>query len=104
MLTNEQIDKLASENTGTCEYPSRYFLHSNTFARAIESAATAPLLARIAELEAKLAQQDAQPVMQWQKKHPMRTDGWENTDEHDAKWWRDNSQGWEIRAKFKVTP
>ena len=44
---------------------------------------------------------EAEPVAQWQKKHPWRTDGrWENTDEHDAKWWRDNAKGWEIRALY----
>ena len=38
---------------------------------------------------------------QWQKRHPVRTMGkWENTHEHDAKWWRDNSSGWEIRALY----
>lgn len=50
-----------------------------------------------------------QPVVgvepaQWQKRHQLRTNGeWENTNEHDAKWWRDNSQGWEIRALY-TTP
>ena len=46
-----------------------------------------------------------QPVQpsdtQWQKRHPLRTEGvWENTNEHDAKWWRDPSQGWEIRVLY----
>jgi hypothetical protein len=42
-----------------------------------------------------------EPVAQWQKRHPLRTEGrWENTNEHDAKWWRDNSQGWEIRVLY----
>jgi uncharacterized membrane protein YccC len=42
-----------------------------------------------------------EPVAQWQKRHPLRTEGrWENTNEPDAKWWRDNSQGWEIRALY----
>jgi hypothetical protein len=53
-----------------------------------------------------LAEQPAQhePVAQWQKKHAARTDGkWENTNEHDAKWWHDNAQGWEIRALY-TTP
>ena len=50
-------------------------------------------------LQPKAAQQE--PVAQWQKRHPLRTDGkWENTNEHDAKWWRDNSMGWEIRALY----
>ncbi len=41
---------------------------------------------------------------QWQRRHQLRTNGeWKNTDEHDAKWWRDNSQGWEIRALY-TTP
>lgn len=44
---------------------------------------------------------EAEPVAQWQKKHPLRTDGrWKNTDEHDAKWWRDNAKGWDIRALY----
>ena len=42
---------------------------------------------------------------QWQKRHPVRTMGkWENTHEHDAKWWRDNSSGWEIRALYAAPP
>jgi hypothetical protein len=50
-------------------------------------------------VEQPAAQQE--PVAQWQKKHAARTDGkWENTNEHDAKWWRDNAQGWEIRALY----
>lgn len=74
------------------------------FARAIESAAAAPLLARIAALTAQV-EQAAQPVAQWQKMHPLRTNGrWENTDEFDAKWWRDNSQGWEIRPLYTAPP
>lgn len=50
-----------------------------------------------------------QPVVgvepaQWQKRHQLRTNGeWENTKAHDAKWWSDNSQGWEIRALY-TTP
>jgi len=41
-----------------------------------------------------------EPV-QWQKLHPLRTDGhWENTNEHDAKWWRDNAKGWQVRALY----
>jgi hypothetical protein len=46
-----------------------------------------------------------EPVAQWQKRHPARTAGkWKNTDEHDAKWWRDNAQGWEIRALYTTPP
>lgn len=49
------------------------------------------------------AQQE--PVAQWQKRHPHHWEGkWENTNEHDAKWWRDNSQGWEIRALYTSQP
>jgi hypothetical protein len=52
-------------------------------------------------LRAALALRDAEPVAQWQKKHQARTSGkWENTDEHDAKWWITNAQGWEIRALY----
>jgi hypothetical protein len=46
-----------------------------------------------------------EPVAQWQKRHPARTAGkWKNTDEHDAKWWRDNAQGWDIRALYTNPP
>jgi hypothetical protein len=46
-----------------------------------------------------------QPVAQWQKRHPARTAGkWENTNEHDAKWWRDKAQGWDIRALYTTPP
>lgn len=42
-----------------------------------------------------------EPVAQWQKMHSLRTDGrWENTNEHDAKWWALNSLGWKIRALY----
>lgn len=55
----------------------------------------------IAAGRALLAEPAQEPVAQWQKKHPARTNGaWENTDEHDAKWWRDYSKGWEIRALY----
>jgi len=52
-----------------------------------------------------MVQQAAQPVQpsdtQWQKRHPLRTEGkWENTNEPDAKWWRGHSQGWEIRVLY----
>ena len=69
----------------------------NNFWRADEK------LAEIRKAIEALAQPagEAEPVAQWQKKHPLRTDGrWENTDEHDAKWWRDNAKGWEIRALY----
>lgn len=67
----------------------------------VKEAITAPQPVAQPELEAKLAQQDAEPVDQWQKRHPARTDGkWENTNEHDAKWWRDNSKGWEVRKLY----
>ena len=43
-------------------------------------------------------------VAQWQKKHTLRTNNrWENTDEYDAKWWLENSKGWEIRLLY-ATP
>jgi hypothetical protein len=43
-------------------------------------------------------------VAQWQKKHKIETEGkWENTDEFDAKWWRDHSKGWEIRALYTTS-
>lgn len=41
------------------------------------------------------------PVAQWQKRHHRGTEGkWENTDEHDAKWWRASSSLWDIRALY----
>ena len=41
------------------------------------------------------------PVAQWQKRHHIGTEGkWENTDEHDAKWWRASSSLWDIRALY----
>ena len=47
----------------------------------------------------------AGPVDQWQKRHPTKTEGkWENTNEADAKWWRDNSPGWEVRALYAAAP
>ena len=60
--------------------------------------------AEIESLRSQLAQQahvQGEPMEQWQKKHPIRThDEWENTSEHDAKWWRDNSNGWVIRVLY----
>jgi hypothetical protein len=54
---------------------------------------------------ATAAQSAQEPVAQWQKKHATETEGkWENTDEFDAKWWRDNSKGWEIRALYTAPP
>ena len=49
--------------------------------------------------------EQGEPVAQWQKRHLLRTDGkWENTNEHDAKWWRlGHAQGWEIRTLY-TTP
>ena len=45
------------------------------------------------------AQEQAEPVVLWQKRHPLRTEGaWKNTDEDDAKFWGEKAQqGWEIR-------
>ena len=41
----------------------------------------------------------AMTVAQWQKRHPDEEAGkWQNTDEFDAKWWRDNSRAWEVRS------
>lgn len=45
----------------------------------------------------------AEPVAQWQKRHPNKEYGlWQNTDEGDAKWWRDKAgtPGWEARALY----
>ena len=50
------------------------------------------------------AQPAQEPVAQWQKRHHLWTEGaWENSEEHDAKQWRDKAQGWEIRALY-ITP
>ncbi len=55
-------------------------------------------------LRACLAQPEPEPV-QWQKRHTIKTVSiWENTNEHDAKWWRDNSRDWEIRALYTAPP
>ena len=54
-----------------------------------------------AAIKASRAAVPAGTDVQWQKRHPLRTEGaWENTHEHDAKWWRDHSQGWEIRVLY----
>jgi uncharacterized protein (DUF2267 family) len=59
-----------------------------------------PLLSALpARTLTPVAAQPQEPVAQWQKKHPGKTT-WDNTDEHDAKWWSANSQGWEIRALY----
>jgi len=65
---------------------------------------TGTTAAKIADLRAALEQQ-AEPVALWQKRHPLRTEGaWENTNEHDAKWWSEKAQGWEIRALYTTPP
>jgi hypothetical protein len=56
-------------------------------------------------LRTELAKPEREPVAQWQKRHPLRTAGaWKNTDEHDAKWWVENSRGWEMRALYISPP
>jgi len=58
----------------------------------------------IEALHACLAQPEQEPV-QWQKRHTIKTVSiWESTNEHDAKWWRDNSEDWEIRALYTAPP
>jgi len=55
-------------------------------------------------VETPAAQPAQEPVAQWQKRHHLWTEGaWENSEEHDAKQWRDKAQGWEIRALY-TTP
>ena len=56
-------------------------------------------------LESVRTEQPTQePVAQWQKRHHLWTEGaWENSEEHDAKQWRDKAKGWEIRALY-TTP
>jgi hypothetical protein len=64
-----------------------------------KSAIAGELAHRDAEIAA--LRKDLARMAQWQKKHQARTSGkWENTDEHDAKWWITNAQGWEIRALY----
>ena len=54
---------------------------------------------------AQAQEQQAEPVALWQKRHPLRTEGaWKNTNEHDAKWWSEKAQGWEIRALYTTPP
>ena len=58
-------------------------------------------IARLTNENERLKAQRQEPVAQWQKRHLHHWEGkWENTNEHDAKWWRDNAQGWEIRALY----
>ena len=58
-------------------------------------------LATIDEVIETLRYFFAQPVTQWQKRHHRGTEGqWENTNEHDAKWWRASSSLWDIRALY----
>jgi len=60
--------------------------------------------AAAAAIKEALAQPAQEPVAQWQKRHHLWTEGaWENSEEHDAKQWRDKAQGWEIRALY-TTP
>lgn len=53
-------------------------------------------------LESALPQPaEAQEPVQWQKRHPDEDDGaWVNTTAVDAKWWAENSPGWEIRPLY----
>lgn len=76
MLSDEEIDvahvKFAWVNLNCTE-------HRDAFARAIESAATAPLLARIAELERELeeARKDAErrlDLVERVRKYPVNVD------------------------------
>ena len=58
----------------------------------------------ITAIKAALEAKD-EPVAQWQKKHATKTEGrWENTNGPDAKWWLNNSVGWEIRALYTTPP
>lgn len=54
---------------------------------------------------APLKTSEGAPVAQWQKRHPDEEGGaWQNTNRGDAMWWRDNTQGWEIRALYEEAP
>ena len=60
-------------------------------------------IAAASALRTALAQQPAttEPVAQWQKRHRCGPAArWQNTDEHDAKWWHENAKGWEVRALY----
>jgi hypothetical protein len=60
MLTDKKIDAITYEQWGVS---ARYLYPAyRVYARAIEATATAPLLARIAELERQLAQPVGEPV------------------------------------------
>ncbi|HAX23093.1 MAG TPA: hypothetical protein DCY64_22755 [Hydrogenophaga sp.] len=60
MLTDKKIDAITYEQWGVS---ARYLYPAyRVYARAIEAAAEAPLLARIAELERQLAQPAGEPV------------------------------------------
>ena len=62
------------------------------------------LVAAITAIKEALSQPEQEPVAQWQKRHHLWTEGaWENSEEHDAKQWRDKAQGLEIRALY-TTP
>ena len=65
----------------------------------------AGVISQIDNMTTGLMRKPKQEPEQWQKRHPLRTQGkWENTNEPDAKWWQDNAQGWDIRALFTSPP
>jgi len=71
------------------------------FGEADDFATLFTLAQKMNALHTAIQQAESEPVTQWQKCHPVRTNGkWENTDEHDAKWWLEHSRGWEIRALY----
>lgn len=50
------------------------------------------------------AAQEAEPAIQWQKRHPDYEDGaWRDCSEGDAKWWQKQNPEWEVR-RLSYTP
>lgn len=71
--------------------------------RAVDAGQAPPLTLWEYTQLAFLAEKQLSPAAQWQKRHENIDDGqWQNTNEADAKWWRDNSKGWEIRTLFEA--
>ena len=102
-MKQDEIMEMAKQAGFSGSVAKMWTEYFETFAKLVEDFATAKEregLVRI--IEANIADE---PVAQWQKRHLLRTDGkWENTNEHDAKWWRlGHTQGWEIRALY-TTP
>ncbi|MDE3021932.1 MAG: hypothetical protein KGI54_08740 [Pseudomonadota bacterium] len=82
-------DRLRAEN-------KRLILELKKHALVIETA-----LKDRAALATRLDAWEKQEPEVWQKKHPVQTcHQWENTNAPDAKWWSEQSTGWEIRPLY----